>query len=402
MGLRVLAFLLFLPAQGADECRPGEAPREIAKRFASSAAQRKRDDRATQIWLEREVLDAVGRKSPVGFVNYQASRVPRSEVKILWADGVDPEFRQAVEAAFFDGDFVLWPHHPDHQPPNSGPFGKLPRENWRKAHRTGSRSSVVRLEGSVRYLGIKLPRGLSEGDPKANISPDIQGSLPMSNWMAYVDERLSKIGRSLPPNVIALRDVVAFVDTKSGNGFLVRDIRPITTGTKEGQFWLPAYSVEDHFPLSKPDLEAGIARVNAYALVHYGYWPTSPHNQQYLYQCPCPRGVVRPTAMRDWGDGKLSISVLRALGENEMIQGEEQAHGLAHQFDLSAREVLAPETNPRKLLREEVFRILGFEETPETRLKTLEDFMASPLGQAAIRRYHGLPQSILPALPRAR
>lgn len=403
-GLFLSGLLLSARVAVGNDCGL-EGPKTIAERFDAARLaefQKQRDDRATEIWLEREVKDAMGKKAPVGFSKYEASRVPRSDVIVLWADGVDSDFRQAVEGAFFSGDFVLWPHHPDHQRSVPVPYVKAPREPWKMGHRTGSRSSIIRLdEGPVRYLGVKLPRGLTEGDPKANVSGDIQASFPTTNWMSHMDQSLAKVGRPLPNDVVMLRDLAAFVDPKSGNGFLVRDVRPITVGNRDGEFWLPAYSVEDQFPLSVGDLEKGIARVNAMMLVRYGYWHATPHNQQFVYQCPCvPKSGPNRTATRDLGDGKLYWPVLKALGEKELIEQERNSFGLAMQLDFHAREVLAPPGFvPERLFRAEVLRILEVDPSALRPGQSIDSFLQSPLGQAAIRRYHGLPQTLLPPLP---
>lgn len=332
------------------------------------------DEHSTQFWLEYEVsqnsLD--GADAPQGFVSTRARLVPRDGGHFRWAEGTGFPAAE-VERRFVSpqGSWIV-PVHPQHKPkvPDATAVGP-------EVHMTASRSTVVRGgTPQLPYFGLKLPRSRYPqiDGTKAYVGSDITSSLDWTNWFTTLDSSAALRAR---PGVLLLRDVGAWVDS-TGEGFIIRDLRPVTENVPRGHVWMPAFSVEKRFPHLSLDLDRQVAALNARMLLRYGYVPTTPHNQQYLVLLnTSSKTLGGPTAIRDLGDGRLYEPVARALGKTEAIEQESQSGHLLREFK-HVRDPL--------IFREEVFRELGIPPVPEA----LDLFLSSPAGQAAIRRYHGL------------
>lgn len=349
------------------------------------AAQRAWDEWAVEQWLFHEVRVNqpvhVGQRD--GFVAFAASKAPVDLVTVRWSPRADGEIRKAVGDLLGEGEHLWWPHHPKNQDPRA-PFFSWPRAVWRPGHFTASRSTVVRAdEGSIRYLGLKLPKG--DLPNKVSLVGNIQSALDWEDWFHDVDRKLPP----MPREFRILSDVAAFIEPTSRNGFMIRDLRPITRDVPIGRVWVPAFSVAIKAPHFALALEERVAAINAEMLLRYSYWPSNPHNQQYVVLVHRDYSPVGPIAIRDIGDGMLYFPMLEALGEFDVIKREMKAGELRRDSKYLARRPVGLNTHePMELFRRAIFRRLAIADPLHQ--AELHDALRAPEAVAAIRRFHGL------------
>lgn len=155
------------------------------------------------------------------------SKEPLASVDIELAEGTPPELR----AYFVQGDQIFWPQHPLNT--FSGvPFFDSPRTQSMPGLHTASRSLL--LPDAPIAASIKLPTNRPSPsilDPnRTALFEDMAVAIRRTNCIQARDKVLGS-----DPKIRFLHDVMAVKDKKTGNGFLVRDLRPLDDGTT----WMP-------------------------------------------------------------------------------------------------------------------------------------------------------------------
>lgn len=342
-------------------------------------------EKALNIWLKHEVHvnSLLGQWAPEGFHPLRAAIRNLGDGKFQWVSRVDPEFR-ALEHLFREGDHWVVPIHPKHSP-----LDPHPKRDWQVAHQTASSSVVVAADQqdlAVPVFGLKLPRAITPQDEKGDLSLTIRSTLAWSEHYAEVDARLGPP----PENLVMLKDLGAWVDAKTGNGIILRDLRPMLN-VPSRHAWIPGFSIPVRFPNLALAAETQIAATNARLLLRYGFWPENPHSQQYLFLVNMKDGTLKgATGVRDLGDGRLIEPVARALGMS--IDSRAVPTIQSAKYDFRGK-------TPEPIFLTELFKELQYPPPDGVLPQDFSAFLSSPLGQAAIRRYHGLPQDLLPPLP---
>lgn len=276
-----------------------------------------------QTWLDWEFKPSIpGLNQEFPSSRIPLSLVPVPEVTILRSSHLPKE----VEALFLRGDRVLWPKHPYNRV-ESTPFFKAPElPDTLKAFHTASRSMVAGIGGHL--YGIKMPTNHPFGPSrveqmnKAFPKDSMRSSMRRTAIIEKIDQ---KIGAD--PDLIFLKDILTVVETASGHGFSIRDLRPLDNGN----LFFPAHLIpvvgdeiaaksgQNMAEFFKGAWAGALGRFQAKMLVRYGmeYNPINPQN--FLIELSPDLKPTGRLAVRDLGDAFQVESVSKAVGLGEEV-----------------------------------------------------------------------------------
>jgi len=236
------------------------------------------------------------------------SHQPLSAIEIEAAEGVPPELRNY----FVQGDRFRWPQHPLNT--FSGvPFYTAPSAGSFPGQHSASRSLF--LTGSPVPASIKLPtdrpsRHVWDGN-KAMLWEELALAVRRTNYLKARDRTLGS-----DPQITFLPEVLAIRDRSSGNGFLVRDLSPLS----DGSTWMPAFSL----PYRRPELlekySASMGRLKARLLIRYGIQLDQPHPQNFLLQLGPDGQPTGKIAIRDLSDQVVFVDwMAENIGAHDQV-----------------------------------------------------------------------------------
>ncbi|NDG83984.1 MAG: hypothetical protein EBX52_02975, partial [Proteobacteria bacterium] len=237
-----------------------------------------------QTWLDWEFMPSI----PGLHQEFRSSRLPLSLVPVRDLTIFRSiHLPKEVEALFLRGEQVLWPKHP-YNTVESTPFFKAPvLPDTMKAYHTASRSMASGIGGHL--YGIKMPTNHPFGPSrveqmnKAFPKDSMRSSMRRTEIIEKVDQKLGA-----DPDLILLKDILTVVETASGHGFSIRDLRPLDNGN----LFFPAHLI----PVAGDEVAAksgqsmaeffkgawagALGRFQAKMLVRYGmeYNPINPQN----------------------------------------------------------------------------------------------------------------------------
>ncbi len=280
-------------------------------------------------------------RSPLGQTEVPSVSVSEDQLKITWLKGAS----QKLKDFFLIGEGrVRWAKHPFNRKSEVPFFGKpkvpsLTFDAWVSA----SRSLFFKLGEPPEHYSIKLPTSHTpenvSQDRKWRMQDESKLTVPYSQHIKDVDDQ-----HGLLQQVVILTDVAVIVESRTLNGFTIRDLSPIDD--KE-HYYLPAFSFDyvgreimdsclahqgkespsdeelreeanlkfwiEHY--SKPS-----GRAKAHVLLKYGILQSTPNAQNWLVQLKgktmCPTGKV---VIRDIVDSKPFVPLIELIGYSEFL-----------------------------------------------------------------------------------
>lgn len=222
-----------------------------------------------------------------------------------------------------DSTMVVWPHHPLNSSPT--PFKEMETNGFMEVQYSASRS-MFNMVGDEFY-SIKVPTDRphpqSEAQPsKATLVNDVIISMRRSRHIYLTDLILGPSA-----HLKVLTETLSVADKKSGNGFLVRDLRPLN----DGNYYLPAFSIpyagreiankigQNFESLWEEAYGANLGRAKALYLLRYGLQMKTPNAQNWLIQLD-PQ--FRPTGkiyLRDVPDSSYIDFVANKIGSAHWV-----------------------------------------------------------------------------------
>ncbi len=264
-------------------------------------------------------------------VDVKSVQVEANRLEIDWIDT-----SEAVSEQFSLSERMFrWPRHPFNTS-NRVPFLEIDKfvKHDLKAHTSASRSLFFFLDKE--FYSIKMPtnyprKGVFQGVDQE----DQQGKDLMQAVVArspIYSRHVKAVQKAIGPgrDLIVLGELLAVKEPTFGNGFLVRDYRPLQN---TGHYYLPAFSIDfvgqkiarycsgnpkasqeeiDKYWLDHYGVAVGRALITLQ--VHYGLSNATPNAQNWLIELN--GGSLCPT-------GRL---VLRDLGDSAVLQPMAEAH----------------------------------------------------------------------------
>lgn len=220
---------------------------------------------------------------------------------------------------------VRWLRHPGNTA-SSVPYKDTPAEGTVQFHYSASRSMFADIDGE--FYSFKLPtnRPHPVGDVqsgKADLKNDSILSIRRSQYINQVEEIMGQ-----PTNYKILTEVASIAANTNGNGFSIRDLRPL----QDGNYYMPAFSIpyagkkianvleEDFWELWGKGYIEALGAAKAQLLIRYGLQMKTPNAQNWLVQLGPdlrPTGVI---VMRDLADSNFIGQVAEHNGAAKFLQ----------------------------------------------------------------------------------
>ena len=260
---------------------------------------------------------------PIGPVTSRVALVPGEEVEVQLAFGVPKE----IKDHFIRGDVVWWPKHP-HNQDSTVPHASAPTADLADIFPTASRTSSYLLGPQNRAVGLKLPTTHTQpgvrSEGKERMHADLKGGLVRSEYVRAQSQKFPDA------ELIVLRELMAFTDKKTGNGFMVRDLEPL----QDGNYYLPGFSVpslgesiavkqgESGDAFWSEHYAASLGRAKAKLLVRYGLQMKTPNAQNWLVQMNAEGKPTGAIVVRDINDANFVGPIAEAMGHQKRLEME--------------------------------------------------------------------------------
>jgi hypothetical protein len=205
------------------------------------------------------------------------------------------------------------------------------------AHYSASRSMFVSTEDE-NFFSFKLPTNhphpvADAQNSKANLKKDNILSIRRAKQIKQVNNKTKK-----PDNLIILTELISITSKKSGNGFTVRDLRPL----QDGNYYLPAFSIpyigkeiakhnDAHFQKLWGTFYAkALGAAKAKLLIHYGIQMKTPNAQNWLLQLSPDMKPTGTIVLRDIADSSYVDFVAKNNGAKNYLEKDLADHYGAH------------------------------------------------------------------------
>jgi hypothetical protein len=318
------------------------------------------------------------------------------------------DIEEGIKDFFFlpDGQ-ILWPiRHGKSQHSKDIAFDDAIPDGTITGQYSASRSMFFANEGEA--FTIKLP-STEHGDLKTNLVKSVIISRLRSDAIAQVDARIGK-----DPELITLLDVLSMADVDTGNGFVVRSLAPL----QDGNVTVPGFASYEALAraaevLGKPYGEVRdehfsklFGRSLAKMLIRYGLIMDFPHDQNYLTRYAPDGRPLDQMVWRDLSDTRHLLWMYEDLGLSEFkaktlengfkyadrLETFYATNGMWGQFDVThlGRMYYVVQEN----FIGHAYELLGQKTPPGADILDLEQFLKSPEGHAALRRFHRLPPDL--------
>jgi hypothetical protein len=350
------------------------------------------------------------------FFKMKVATVDPAKVEIRAATGTPDSVIQLFE---HDGK-VFWPSHPFNSSKTIPFAGEAPVENW-SARMTASRSMVVWNKETGEAFSLKAPTDYPHRTErqvgKADLSDDIDSALGRTEYIRKMDESLG----GTDDKVEMLGELMTLEDKASGNGIVVRDLRPLMNGN----YFLPALSIPyagesiaklngktvDEF-FGKEYAEK-LGRAKARLLIRYGIQMETPNSQNMLIEFD---RSMRPTGrliFRDVSDSFTVRPILEALRKDDLLMHEVEigynpqtflnpmTNNSFWRLDEDATQGISPEVlekwkglHDQGYIDEVLTMLKANRNAPEiasiSTFAELQKWLFSDAGRAAVWRFHNL------------
>ena len=378
------------------------------------------------LWEEKDNISMF--QQPTNFITIGTTPVDLSAVNIQRSDDAP----LTITNRFLRKGQVHWPQHPLNQSPKAPYFGATPTGGI-KSRYTASRSLVIWNGKKSDVFSFKMPTNrphVNSGETqeaKVSLEDDIKSAIVRTNYVEGIDEDIGE-----DPDLILLKEVLTVADKKTGNGFVVRDMRAL----QDGSYYLPAFSIpyggrdiakangakdnaefEEFWRVHYAEL---LGRAKAKLLLRYGMQMETPNAQNMLLQLDRNLKPTGRLVFRDLSDsmlvgpvaqaihGEAGYAAVRAM-ENKIDYPIDQRLSLMTGNSMWRLDEAGPLSVSKDGIRlfhkahdrayvEEIERALklGLKEIPAPNLfdskgptlTEVQQKLFSPEGQAAIRRYH--------------
>lgn len=370
-------------------------------------------ERALHEWLAYEQRGNDPSHQQPDRVVLPTKKIPRDRVNVDRLDDV-PEF---ILADLIHGNDVTWVTDPTNVKAFL-PFANEPVSGSMNAHFTMSRSKAV-----VKSPAGKIPQVYSLKMPtdnpqkgenkarKADLRMSVKVSMSRARLVQAIDRRIGA-----DPRLIVLKDVMAISDKGSGNGFVVRDLTPLTSGhVYVPQMSTPFLKFVGDGPayLKHVETEARETGVlKALMLVRYGLEMTDPHGQNILTEYGAGNSPTGVKVVRDLSDTVFVDVVADVIAPEALRNDRRERYDvqtlLDFNYEKSAYHFIKYDRDrvtPEIFARNEEIHDRAYFETVEKELRvriplarsdsgpprywrSLHEFLKTEDGRAAVRAYH--------------
>ena len=228
----------------------------------------------------------------------------------------------SITSLIVNGNTVFWPKHPWNADTKVPYFNASAATTW-KVRFSASRSLFLTTPTGDLY-SIKLPTDNAHGKKEYELASkaDLTKSVIISLRRSKLISTIKQWATATDSHFEVLLDVMSVADRQTGNGFVIRDLRPL----QDGHYYLPAFSVpyagreiakllgQSYTSLWGTYYGALLGRAKASLLLNYGLQMKTPNAQNMLIQLD---KNLRPTGkmfFRDISDSSLVQPVAEAIG----------------------------------------------------------------------------------------
>lgn len=290
------------------------------------------NSRQIKTWLNWEQTESIPAfKLKVIESKISSQKIPFDSVTLTYANDASAAIKKLLSSD--DGKTANWFSHPY----NTSEV--VPYFDGRKktdgptliAQHNASRTVTIEIDGDL--MGLKLPTDHPFGsdgatqESKASMQEDVLLARKRSEVVEKIDRELGQ-----DDTLTILKYAAVVKDKKSGNGFVLRDLRPM----QDGSYYLPAHQIPsigkeiakknnvDFVEFWGKNWAERLGEVQAKTLIRYGIESEATNPQNYLIQLD---NNFRPTGKifyRDITDSNFNGSVARAIGLSEYVTFDEQ------------------------------------------------------------------------------
>lgn len=259
-------------------------------------------------------------------VRLEVSRVPMDSVVVRSGPSTPMELIR-----YFVKRTVRWPKHP-YNTDETVPHFNAPKYETIPARFSASRSMFIRDPKLNGFFSIKMPTSRPHENVAQPSKADLKNSVIISrNRSEMIDAIDRNVG--LDSRFEVLTDKLSIADKENGNGFVIRDLTPLS----DGNYYLPAFSVPyagraiarhlgaDFTNLWKKYWAESLGESKAKLLLRYGLQMKTPNAQNMLIQLDKNLIPTGKMFFRDISDSSLVEVVAEGLGMREQLETDRAA-----------------------------------------------------------------------------
>lgn len=279
-----------------------------------------------QLFLWEQLDNVLSWHKPIDPVQIEYSYVPIESVHFTRGEALSESLARLFTAT--DGQ-IRYFKHPMNQD-RRVPHYLTPSDGSIEGYYSASRSIFIMQNGEL--YTIKLPTNYPHIDvmqpTKANMANDSVISMRRSALINRVDSMASS-----PPHLKVLTEVASIRDNGTGNGFSIRDLRPL----QDGNYYMPAFSIpyvgreiaEYHNIDFAEFWEQHYVRVVGWAkvelLLWYGLQMVTPNAQNWLIQMDQNLMPTGKLFLRDVADSSFIRIFAESLGATSELQADRES-----------------------------------------------------------------------------
>jgi hypothetical protein len=277
------------------------------------------------IWEAEDNDEEENRRASVQ-IPFELRTLSKNQVHIATIDGIE-HLPQWIASKFFRGDRVLIPNNPLNTSPKAPFLNAQPTGESMPLYLTASRVGVDKVDDSHAFA-VKVATNytspsnyLQRAEGKADLREDVFQSILRSR---YVRDRDREIGQDSRLKI--LLEVLAVSEKNTANGFIVRDLTPITDslyvpGTAIRSVTQKIGQKQMIAALWKSAANQGVAQ--ALLLLRYGFQCQYPHRQNSLEKMNSDYSIAETTVFRDMTEMQL-VGPAAAILAPELIMKDRE------------------------------------------------------------------------------
>jgi hypothetical protein len=265
-------------------------------------------------------------KKDESLVRLEVARVPKDSVVVRSGQSTPMDLIR-----YFVKRTVRWPKHP-YNTDETVPHFHAPKYETIKARFSASRSMFIRDSKLKGFFSIKMPTSRPHENTVQASKADLKNSVIISrNRSEMIDSLDRSMGKDARFEV--LTDKLSIADKETGNGFVIRDLTPLS----DGNYYLPAFSVPyagraiaehlgvDFATLWKTYWAESLGESKAKLLIRYGLQMKTPNAQNMLIQLDKNLIPTGKMFFRDISDSSLVEVVAEGLGMSAQLETDRAA-----------------------------------------------------------------------------
>lgn len=266
-------------------------------------------------------------KKDENLIQAKVVRVPIENVQVRAGKDTPEELLN-----YFVQDTVLWPKHPYNTNKAVPYFSTLGLQTLPLKF-SASRSMFIRDPKLKGLFSVKMPTTRPHGEvemqySKSDLTKSVIISRRRSEMISEIDNQIG-----LDPKFEVLTDKLSISDTKTGNGFVIRDLTPLDNGN----YMLPAFSVPyagreiaKHIGvpfkvLWKTYWAKSLGESKAKLLLRYGLQMKTPNAQNMLIELDKNLIPTGRMFFRDISDSALVGKIAEGLGIDEYLKADKES-----------------------------------------------------------------------------